>query len=265
MDFRLSLLGGAVEKRYRALRPDVAPLDLAALDVSRHDPAEIAAAREIWLQATLAEHHSAEAAAATARAMIGAQAPVDLAALAARFAIDELLHAELCARVAAALGEAPGSRARPQRPALSPPPGCRPLLRAAWLCVRHFCIGEAVSAPILKATAVGASHPVLQKLFELLARDEAQHAQLGWDYLDVVIDDLSADERDGILTEVAQETLAAWIASWPAPGGDPNPLGGLAPEPYRAIASRAVDDVVQSLSSYGIALRLAERGTAAAR
>lgn len=45
--FCISLFGGAVEKRYRALKPAFAELDPGALDPAEFEPDELARGREL--------------------------------------------------------------------------------------------------------------------------------------------------------------------------------------------------------------------------
>jgi len=103
--FEISLLGGATEARYRRLRPageDALPWYLLAeadLPNTERD-----AARRGWTAAALQEYASAAAQAAVLRALVRAQVPLDLSGMASGFAVDELAHAELCARMAQGLG-----------------------------------------------------------------------------------------------------------------------------------------------------------------
>jgi hypothetical protein len=102
--FELSMLGGATERRYRRMRPEVESLPWGTLDPSRYPAELVLAARRSWTLAALQEHRTAAACAATLRALIAARAPVDLIAVATRFPLDEMAHVELCARLAGELG-----------------------------------------------------------------------------------------------------------------------------------------------------------------
>src|SRR5262245_58679870 len=103
--FELSLLGGSVERRYRRLRPEVR-LPWGTLDTSSYDRATLETAQRTWTLAAFQEQHSAAACAETLRALIAARAPLDLVAMASSFVLDEVVHVELCARVAMELGGA---------------------------------------------------------------------------------------------------------------------------------------------------------------
>lgn len=254
--FCISLFGGAVEKRYRALKPAFAELDPGALDPAEFEPDELARGRELWSRAAFNENRSAAAAAATARSLIAAQAPLDLSAMASSFVLDELAHAEACARIAAALGGAVELVTPVELLDVRGPTEGRALMAAAVLAVRHYCVEETSSAPLLRATAQAARHPLLARVFMLLAKDEAMHSQLGWLFLDWCVDQLSGTDR-ALLGHVAQETLDTWIESWPVGDGEQDlPLGGLPPLRYRELAEVAAEDIVASLASYGISIEV---------
>ncbi len=254
--FCISLFGGAVEKRYRALKPAFAALDPSALDPADFEPDELARGRELWSRAAFNETRSAAAAAATARAFIAAQAPLDLSAMASSFVLDELAHAEACARIAAALGGAVELVTPIEQLDVRGPEDGHALMVAAVLAVRHYCVEETSSAPLLRATAQAARHPLLAHIFSLLAKDEAMHSQLGWLFLDWCVDQLSETECVR-LGRVAQATLDAWSASWPTGDDEQHlPLGGLPPRRYRELAEVAAADIVASLASYGISVEV---------
>src|SRR6188474_154791 len=96
--FELSMLGGAVERRYRRLRPEIEQLPWGTLDATKYSSSVLAIARSTWTEAAFQEHRTGAACAATLKALIAARAPLDLIALARRFPLDEMVHVELCAR-----------------------------------------------------------------------------------------------------------------------------------------------------------------------
>jgi hypothetical protein len=102
--FDLELFGEGIEHRYRKMRPEVEAMPWGTLDLATIPPDIALAARATWTGAAFQEHRTAVACAATLRALIEARAPLDLIALASRFPLDELVHVELCARMAMAFG-----------------------------------------------------------------------------------------------------------------------------------------------------------------
>ena len=102
--FELFMLGGAIEKRYRRMRPEIARLPWGTLDPSAHAPDLVIEARKSWTLAAFQEHRTGAACAESVQAMIVARVPVDLVAVATRFPLDEMVHVEMCARLAEELG-----------------------------------------------------------------------------------------------------------------------------------------------------------------
>ena len=89
--FDASLLGGAVERRYRTARPEVEALPWGTLDVSLfHDETRRAGGRA-WTISAFQEHRTAAACAETVSALVPARAPLDLVAMATRFPLDEIV------------------------------------------------------------------------------------------------------------------------------------------------------------------------------
>jgi len=68
-----------------------------------------------------------------------------------------------------------------------PPEGSGALLRAAELVVRSCCVGESLTVPILKQSRRAAGSRTIEAVISRILRDEAQHAELGWWFLDWAI------------------------------------------------------------------------------
>src|SRR5258706_5956269 len=98
--FELSMYGEGVERRYRRMRPEVAAMPWGTFDASALSPRALAEARRAWTGAAFQEHRTGVACTMTLRAMMEARAPVDLIAVATRFPLDEMVHVEMCARMA---------------------------------------------------------------------------------------------------------------------------------------------------------------------
>jgi hypothetical protein len=150
--FELELLGGGIERRYRRMRPEVEAMPWGTLDTTPIPEVALVLARKQWTGAAFQEHRTAIACAATARVLLECRAPLDLIAMASRFVMDELVHVELCARMAMELGGGTEIRHDPNTLIVDAEPDLPPLLRAADLIVRSFCVGEALSIPLLRGT-----------------------------------------------------------------------------------------------------------------
>jgi hypothetical protein len=177
--FELSAIGGPWTRR---LAPRRAWIDQLPWDerLPAHDFDD---ARRVWTRSAFSEYASAAAFADIAAALLAAGAPIDLVAAAADFVGDEIVHCELAARLAAALGGAVALEvdlAKLVRPPLARPP----LLAVAERIVRTCCVGEALTVRLLNAARRSAGSPLFEAALAGIAADEGQHAQLGGWFLD---------------------------------------------------------------------------------
>lgn len=161
--FELELLGGATERRYRKMRPEVEAMPWGTMDLSASSESDRIAARRAWTGAAYQEHRTGLACVATLRALLEARAPIDLVAVCSRFPLDEMVHVELCARMAMECGGGTEIRYDPDAVILDAEKDISPLRRACELAVRFFCVGEAISIPLLRATWHNARHPLLAR------------------------------------------------------------------------------------------------------
>ena len=255
--FELSLYGGAVERRYRRLRPEVDQLPWGSIECSRYPAAVVEGARRTWTEAAFQEHRTGAACATTLKALIGARAPLDLVAFASRFPLDEMVHVELCARLVAELGGAVTIMHDPRNLIVEPDRDAPALMQAAELIVCNFCVGEALSIPVLRGSWHASKHPLIRGVLARIVKDEAAHGQLGWLFLDWADERLTEPQRRR-LAEVARETIAAVVLRWeqllpraPTPL-DTDTLGWMETTSYLSLARR-------SLASHVLA-PLRERG-----
>jgi len=211
--FELALIGGPWGRR---LAPRRAFIDELPWDEAL--PRDAADARLVWTRTAFSEYASAAAFAEIAGAFLAAGAPIDLVAAAGDFIVDEIVHTELAARIAAALGgavELEVDLERLVRPACGPDP----VLRAAELVVRTSCVGEALTVPILKLARALAGSALIGKALERVVADESSHAQLGTWFLD-----WAEPRLDGRARARLGEVAAAAVRSFaPLLGG---PCGG---------------------------------------
>jgi len=193
--FELELLGGSIEQRYREMRPEVEDMPWGTLDTSEMPEEIILAARKAWTGAAFQEFRTGAACAATLQALIEARAPSDLIALASRFPLDEMVHVELCSRIASELGGAIEWVYDPQNMIGKLGEGCEPILKAAHLVVAFFCVGEALSIPLLHGTWQASEHPLIKAVLRRIVLDEADHGTFGWTFLDWANEHLEDSDR----------------------------------------------------------------------
>jgi hypothetical protein len=246
--FELSMWGGAVERRYRQLRPEVEKLPWHDFDVSKATPEALRSARRTWTEAAFQEHRTGAACAATLQALIAARAPIDLVAMASRFALDEMVHVELCARLAQMLGGGAPLSYDPKHIIALPSPELSPKLQASELVIRNFCVGEALSIPILRGSWHAARQPLIRAILARIVKDEAAHGAFGWLYFDWALD--LHDEADRLhLAKEAARTIDAVVSRWKdiplvENENDEQRLGWMESRAYLDLAKRSLDRAV---------------------
>jgi hypothetical protein len=243
--FELSAIGGPWGRR---LGPRRAWLD--GLPWGERLPDDAEEARLVWTRTAFSEYASAAAFAEIAAALLAAGAPIDLTAAASDFVVDEIVHAEAAARLAAALGGAVALEVDLTR-LVRPPAAAAPLLRAAELVVRTSCVGEAMTLPMLKLSRKLAGSALVEGVLRRVIADEAGHAKFGWWFLDWADPGLD-DAARAHLGRVAGEALRAFA---PVLGGvcGASGLGAVACAHYDpAFADAARRRVARPLGERGI-------------
>ncbi len=259
--FELEIFGGGIERRYRKMRPEVEAMPWGTLDTRRIPERALVLARKQWTGAAFQEHRTGIACAATARALFECRAPVDLVAMASRFVLDELVHVELCARMAMELGGGTEIVHDPNALIVDADPELEPLLRAGDLIVRCFCVGEALSIPLLRGTWKAARHPLPRAVLGRIVKDEAAHGTFGFAFLDWALPMMSDDDRRH-LGRAVDRAIGAVHAQWKSVRenrtgiydesvGDA--LAWMQTDAYLALAARSLQDRVKSpLAARGI-------------
>ncbi|WP_106393822.1 hypothetical protein [Enhygromyxa salina] len=249
--FELELFGEGPERRYRRMRPEVEAMPWDDFDASVYEEDVLLMARGAWTRAAFQEHRTAAATLLSLRAMVEARAPLDLIGFATRFPQDELVHVELCARMAGALGGGTNILHRPQELIRDPLSSLSPLMRAADIVVRLYCVGEAVSIPLLRGAWHAAKHPLPKAILGTIVRDEAAHGTFGFWFLDWALPLLSPGER-AELANSAERAIAPIEQLWheiaqgaaPQPDSEAHPLGWMHSDTYLEMAHAAMQSQV---------------------
>lgn len=256
--FELELFGGRIEKRYRGMRPEVMAMPWGTLAGAPMTDEGRVMAQRAWTGAAYQEHRTAVACAATLRALLEARAPVDLVAIASRFPLDEMTHVEMCARIAMELGGGTEIRYDPSRVVADADPTLPPLLRAAELVVRFFCVGEALSIPLLRGAAHAARHPLTRAVLMRIVKDEAAHGVFGFTFLDW-LEPLVGEAERAHLGREADRAIEATKVQWDSIAVQPkapelgDALAWMQTEEYLAVARRSMSRyVVEPLRARGI-------------
>lgn len=267
--FELELLGGPMELRYRRARPEVEAMPWGTLDLRDCPESVRVAARRSWTSAAFQEHRTAVACCATLRALVEARAPLDLIAGFSRFPLDEIVHVELCSRMATELGGGTELLHQPAALCADPDPTMSPLLRVTQLVTHHFCVGETLSIPLLHGACIRATHPLPRAVLRRIVRDEAAHGVLGWTFLDWALP-LIGDEGRALIARTATASMSQVHALWeelsrrtPSAPHPAHALGWFESAEYRTLGRKVMQTrVVAPLLARGI--QLPPQGSASA-
>jgi hypothetical protein len=250
--FELEAVGGPWGRRLARRRAGFEALPWGEASAGA-PPEALAAAQWVWTQSAFSEYASAAAFAEIASCLLAAGAPIDLVAAAGDFVVDEVIHAELSARVAMSLGGAVALEVDLTR-LVRPPAAEAPLVRAAELLVRTSCVGEVLTLPMLKTAKARSSSPLIRAVLARIARDESAHAQIGPWFLDWAGERLSDADRAylGRVAGAAVRAFAPIFSGTCSPGAD---LGVLDCGSYDAVfADAVIHRVAEPLAARGIAV-----------
>ena len=211
--FEVGLIGGPAGRWYRKARPEVDAMPWGSLPLADVAPETLERARRVWTMAAFQEYRTGAACARALGQLIEVSAPLDLIALCSRFPLDEMVHVELAARLLQELGGAVDLRFDPAK--LVPPRAADldPLLACAETMVRVFCVGEAVSIPILRASWQHAEIPLIREILGRIVKDEAVHGEVGFWFLDWCLESFDQEER-AHLQRAAHHEISKLVAAW---------------------------------------------------
>ncbi|WP_437904614.1 ferritin-like domain-containing protein [Sorangium sp. So ce327] len=197
-----------------------------------------------WLRSALEEHASVASFARFALDLMAHGAPSSLVEAAHIAALDEVGHARLGFSLAAAYRGGPvGPAAFPMPPAVPIAADLAALARAA---AEEGCVGETVAAVIAAEQRARAEDPAVRAALEVIAEDEARHAELAWLTVAWAIGAGGEPVRRAV-AEVF-EAAAASLGRPPPPGAEPG--GGRA----AALAAHGHLGVAEARALQGAAL-----------
>jgi hypothetical protein len=212
--FELEWRGGAAEKHFRKLRPMDPEIPWGTFYAKRFPIALVDRARTSWTALARSEYRAAAAFADVIAALLAAKAPLDIVGMAGDFVADELFHSELASRLAMEIGGGVGIQTD------FDDLGVKPLdshldarERANELVIRVACISETLSGAMAVESMRELDHPLVVKIMERIARDEARHTRLGWLYLEWATEEMSEGERLR-LAKVARNEIETLSPLW---------------------------------------------------
>jgi hypothetical protein len=174
---------------------------------------------ESWLSAARNEHASIASFSAFSLSLLALGAPPSLLESALKAALDEVEHARICFALASHYGEAdlgPGPLPLPA----TPPQTQQEIVLVGTII--DGCIGEALAAAEAAHAATCCEHPVIRAALEVIAFDEAGHAELAWQFVGWLL--ASQPRLRSLAVRTFEEQLKLALVS---PGE--SPYGGFLP------------------------------------
>lgn len=223
-------------------------------------------ARVGWTENALNEYVTAAALAQLVQAMVKAQVPIDFIAMAGSFIEEEVLHVELCSRVAAQLGGGAPLAYTPDAIEQVSDPSLPLRHQVDEQVIALLCVGETLSLPMLSGCRRASAHPLVTQVLTTIVKDEADHGGLGWSYLEWVQDELDDDDKKrlaAVATRTLDEHAPVWtrlrsrlkdgVSSEGHRLADINAMGWMDSETYAQVAQNAVEQlVIERLARFGI-------------
>ena len=181
-----TLSGTTIEQEYRALASSIArvPVVDPAFDRDAYDPRSVTRAAEHWSMRMADEYSSVAVFGALATQMMEANAPLDTTAVTLRMAQDELIHAEACARVVAALGGNPTRMRDARLFRVARHPGCTARERVVRNVLFATCLSEMNSVAYFVSSLDRLTDPFLRGVSRRLLADEVLHGSFGFHFLE---------------------------------------------------------------------------------
>lgn len=178
--------------------------DIDALDLTTR-----AALADAWAADAAMEHASIASFHRFGIDLLRFGAPAGLVADAARAVLDEVDHAERCFAIASMLADQPRGPGPLALPAMLPL--STDLAEAVALTVHEGCVGETLAATLAQTAARSATAPIVRSALEIIAADEARHAELAWRFVRWAL------QQDDSLRAVAGAAFNAALRELPEP------------------------------------------------
>ncbi|MCG3172979.1 MAG: hypothetical protein GMKNLPBB_01151 [Myxococcota bacterium] len=222
--------------------------------VRDYPPGVMSMTRAAWKHRTWHEHQSAAVFSAIFPQLIEAGASIEYKTTILRCAMDEIHHAELCARVLGLLGGEPVVEAdlelTPAPRHADAPLRSRPLRNLIFASCMSETIGGALQAAQRELT----EEPYIREVLDQLSGDEVLHARIGWLYLGDVWPGLDTEERKAVLDYLPlafssiESAMLGVMPLGPPPPADLEPhlrsLGWISGDEAREILYQVIDEVV---------------------
>ena len=196
-------------------RPELAAFDAAldSFDANAFDAPLLSSAAVAWSERAQNEHASVAAFDRFSLGLLAVGAPPELLEASHRAAIDEILHARLGFALASTYAGSPlGPGPLKIDRALDAVATLPDMVRAT---ITEGCIGETLSAMEAKESLALTTEPAARAALEIIAEDEARHAELAWSFVRwaVAVDPSLADLVDKTFADNLPQAAGAGAAA----------------------------------------------------
>lgn len=201
-------------------------IDWSQLDCAKYTDEQRFAARQYWSRRAWGEYGAISESPALQIRFCRQQHPVDMRLFFTIRSQEEARHAEVCYRMAAALG---GYIEQPQGPAFEgsvATHGVRKLaldpdVPLAAIIAALVCAAEEIAFDVFVHLKDVTTDPVALAVIKAISRDEVRHCAFGWAYMDHIVPQLSAAELQGVeqavINMIEKVEMNGYHSAWLAP------------------------------------------------
>lgn len=199
------------------------------LDISRYTDEQLFAARQYWSRRAWGEYGAISESPALLLRYTKERREPDLSLFWTIRTQEEVRHADVCRRMADALG---GYLAQPVTKDLEGSVATHGVRGMSFdadtpleaLIASLICCAEVIAFDVFRALIKITPDPVAKQVLQLIFRDEVRHCEFGWQYMEYRVPDMTPAEldvvRDKVVWMMEEVELKGYHSSWLAPNPD---------------------------------------------
>ena len=199
------------------------------LDVTRYSDEQLFAARQYWSRRAWSEYGAIAESPALLLRFTKERREIDLSLFWTIRTQEEVRHADVCRRMADALG---GYLPEPVTKDLEDAVATHGVRGMSFdadtpleaLIASLICCAEVIAFDVFRGLIKTTSDPVAKQILQMIFRDEVRHCEFGWNYMEYRAPQMSADElavvRDKVIWMMEEVELKGYHSSWLAASPD---------------------------------------------
>lgn len=199
------------------------------LDLDRYSDEQLFAARQYWSRRAWGEYGAISESPALLLRYTKEHREADLALFWTIRTQEEVRHADVCRRMADALGGYLPEPVTKQLEGSVATHGVRGMSFDAdtpleALIAALICCAEVIAFDVFRALIKITPDPVAKQVLQLIFRDEVRHCEFGWQYMEHRVPNMTPEElavvRDKVVWMMEEVELKGYHSSWLAPDPD---------------------------------------------